>query len=299
MKYILLAIIICSYETALSQVIEQTKEPTAEELYEKALDYMYGDNGVMMDSIKAYELFEQAANMGHAKAQVERGVVEKSDAAALVWLLKAAEQDCHYAMRPLFSIYYNGRNDVPKNIEEAYKWLKKGAELGNPWCQWIWGWTLHYGCDGIPLNANQAIYWLEQAANQGQDNAMEELGELYGEGKLVKRNVYKSNEWYRKAAELGNAAAAYNYGVAFEVGDGVDINKEEAFKWKKKAAEVGFIQAQLDIAYFFATGYGCEKNADVARYWWNMVATNEKASEEDRKEAKYNITLLDKGVIIK
>lgn len=277
-----------------------TKEtPTAEELYEKAIDYVYGRNGVMMDSVKAVELFEQSANMGFAKAQVERACREKTESAALKWLLKAAAQDCHYAMRPLFGIYYNGRNNVPKNIDEAYKWLKKGAELGNPWCQWLWGNTLHYGYDGIPVNINQAIYWLEKATEQSQVEAVMELAELYDKGKLVKRDIQKANELYLKAAELGNPNGAYNYAYAYEIGDGMEIDKGTAFNWMKKAAELGHVGAQLELAYFFATGYGCEKNEMAARYWWDMVAKNEDAPEEDRKGAQYNISLLDQHIEIK
>lgn len=298
-KLILLAIIISNYGTALPQVQNMKNESTAEELYEKAFDYMYGRNGVIMDSIKAVELFEQSANMGLAKAQVERACVEKSDSAALKWLLKAAAQDCHFAMRPLFGIYYNGRNDVPKNNEEAYKWLKKGAELGNSWCQWLWGYTLHYGDDGFPVNVNQAIYWLGKAAEQNQVDAVMELAGMYEDGKLVKRDIQKANELYRKAAELGDPEGAYNYAYAYWVGDGVNIDKETAFKWMKKAAESGYIQAQINLAYFFATSYGCEKNETAARYWWNLVSKNEKASEKDRKKAQYNISLLDQHIEIK
>lgn len=303
MKQYLFLFMVTFWGTAFAQqgkVSQKTaKELTAEELYEKAFDYVYGRNGVIMDSIKAVELFEQSANMGFAKAQVEIGCREKSDSAALKWLLKAAAQDCHYAMPPLFAIYYNGYNDVSKNIEEAYKWLKKGAELGNPRCQWLWGNTYHFGENGFPVNVNQAIYWLEKAADQNQVEAAMELAGMYDEGKLVKREIQKANELYRKAAELGNPDGAYNYAYAYEVGDGVDIDKDTAFKWMKKAAELGHISAQLELAYFFATGYGCEKNETAARYWWDLVSKNEKASEEDRKGAQYNISLLDQHIEIK
>lgn len=259
------------------------KEPTAEELYEKAFDYMYGRNDVMMDSIKAVELFEQSANMGFAKAQVERACVEKNDSAALKWLLKAAAQDCHYAMRPLFLIYYNGRNNVPKNNEEAYKWLKKGAELGNPWCQWLWGFTLHYGDDGIPVNVNQAIYWLEKAANQYQDDAMEELGELYQDGELVERDIEKTIYWYQKASELKNKIAIERLAVMYQYGDGVDANKEKAFKLMKEAASLGSSTAQIKIGIMYNEGIGCEKDRYAAGYWWGIALKNPKTTQEDKE----------------
>ena len=56
-----------------------------------------------------------------------------------------------YAMpENLWKLSIQGINYYPpvkgkENIEEAYKWLKKGAELGNPRCQWLWGNTYHFG----------------------------------------------------------------------------------------------------------------------------------------------------------
>lgn len=290
MKKYLFLFMVTFWGTAFAQqgkVRQHTaKEPTAEELYEKAFDYVYGRNGVIMDSIKAADLFEQSAIMGFAKAQVERACREKSDSVALKWLLKAAAQDCHYAMRPLFSIYYNGRNDVPQNISEAYKWLKKGAELGNSGCQWLWGYTFHYGDDGIPVNVNQAIYWLEKAANQDQDDAMEELGELYQDGELVKRDIEKTIYWYKKAAELKNKIAIERLAVMYLYGDGVDVNKEKAFKLMKEAASLGGSIAQIKTGIMYDEGIGCEKDRYAAEYWWGIALKNPKTSQEDKDVLK-------------
>ena len=302
-RFIFLAIIACCFGTLIAQqkkVSSKTiKEPTAEELYEKAFDYLRGENGEIIDSVKAAELFEQSAKMGFAKAQVEIACTEKSDSAALKWLLKAAAQDCHYAMYPIFLIYRNGRDDVPKDVNEAYKWLRKGAELGNDICQWLLGCAYLEGEAGLPKDGKQAAYWLEKAAAQNHDIAMAQLAYMYDEGKLIKRDIQKALGLYRKAAELGNSEAAYNYAYSYQVGDGVDVDKEKAFKWMKKSAELGYIQARLELAYFFATGYGCEKNNEAARYRWNLVAKDENAPEEDRKGAQYNIGLLDEHVEIK
>ena len=285
-KYLLLATMALCFGTSLAQEKRDPKEPTAEELYEKAFDYMYGRNGVIMDSIKAAELFEQSAKMGFAKAQVERACIEKSDSIALKWLLKAAALDCHYAMRPLFSIYYNGYNDVPKNVEEAYKWLKKGAELGNPWCQWLWGYTLHYGDDGIPINVNQAIFWLEKAALQNQDEAMEELGELYQDGELTNRDINKTIYWYQKASELNNLIAKERLAMMYQVGDGVDVDKEKAFKLMKEAASLGSVSAQIKTGIMYDGGVGCAKDRFAAEYWWNVALKNPKISKEDKESVK-------------
>ncbi len=295
-QFILLALIACCFGTSMAQenkVAQQTpKEPTAEVLYEKAVDYMYGRNGVIMDSLKAAELFEQSAKMGFAKAQVERGCMEKSDSVALKWLLKAAAQDCHYAMRPLFSIYYNGYNDVPKNVEEAYKWLKKGAELGNPWCQWLWGYTYHFGDEGIPVNAKLAIYWLEKAANQKQPEAASELAEIYDYADIVERDINKAIYWYQNASDLNVSSAQYNLALHYLHGDGVDVDKEMAFDLMKKSASSGYAPAQNNLGSMFVDGRGCQKDIDSAKYWFKQAFNNENADEETKESARHNMRIL-------
>ena len=65
------------------------------------------------------------------------------------------------------------------------------------------------------------------------------LGEMYEEGKGVRRNYRLAVEWYRKAAEQGNDYAQCNLGECYENGDGVTKDISEAVKWYRKAAAQG------------------------------------------------------------
>ena len=226
--------------------------------------------------------------MGYAPAQYETYVIYYLDgqqSLALEWLLKAAAQNYTKAIYRLFLIYKNG-DRVDKDVNEAYKWLKKGAELGNPLCQWLWGSTYHYGEDGFPVNVNQAIYWLEKAANQNQDDAMAELGELYQDGELVKRDIEKTIYWYQKAAELKNEIAIERLAMMYHSGDGVDVNKEKAFKLMKEAASLGNPTAQMKTGIMYKEGIGCEKDRYAAIHWWNIALKNPKSSQEDKEMLK-------------
>lgn len=306
-KYVFLVIIACYYGTSVAQQKKvnsiPTKGPTAEELYEKAHNYLRGESGLPIDTIKAIELYKKSAAMGYAPAQYETYVIyylEGQQSIALEWLLKAAENQFGMAFDKLFRIYLNG-DGVKEDLNEAVKWLRKGAESGDAKCQWALGNEYYNGINelGLPIDGRLAVYWLEKAAAQNQDNAMAMLAYMYDEGKLVKRDIHKALELYRKAAELGNPEAAYNYAYSYQVGDGVDIEKETAFKWMKKSAELGYIKARLELGYMYAKGYGCEKNNDAARYWWKLVTKDQNASKEDRNGAQYNIGLLDEHVEIK
>ena len=305
-RVFLLVIMVCCLVMSFAQqkkiATKTTKEPAGEEMYQKAFDYLRGENGLPVDTVKAIELYKEAAAMGYAPAQYETYVIyylEGQKSLALEWLLKAANNHYGKACERLFNKYLEG-DDVKKDLSESIKWLKKGAESGYADCQDLLGQEYYRGYYelGLPKDGRLAEYWLGKAAAQNHDHAMTMLAYMYDEGKLVKRDIRKANELYLKAAELGNGEAAYNYAYAYQVGDGVDVDKIMAFKWMKKSAELGHIQAKLELAYMFATGKGCDKNTDAARYWWGLVAKDEKASEEDRKGAEYNISLLDQHIEI-
>lgn len=297
---LMLAILLLSSISGMAQkkktVPKSKAEPTAAELCDKAFDYLKGENGLPIDTTKAVYLFKQSADMGYSIAQCEYAKRCNNEDIAISYLQKAIDQNDSYAYYLMFLTYRNGSK---KDIGTAMSYLRKGAELGDVTCQWLMGHAYYNGLDGIAQDGKMAEYWYGKAAEQNHDISMAMLAFMYDDGKLVKRDIQKAIELYRKAAELGNAEAAYNLAESYYLGDGVEVNKELAFSWCRKAAEKDHIGAQIQLGYFFATGYGCEKNEDAAGYWWRKVANNEKASEEDRKGARYNIGLLDEHIEIK
>ena len=73
------------------------------------------------------------------------------------------------------------------------------------------------------------------------------LGEMYEEGKGVRRNYRRAVEWYRKAAEQGDAAGQYELGWMYREGMGVDKDCQEAVKWYRKSAEQGYVRALCSL----------------------------------------------------
>ena len=301
-KYLLLTIMVCCFGSTLAQhkkVVRNTnKESTAEELYFKAYDYLQGENGLPIDTVKAKELFVKSAEMGYAPAQYETYVIyfsEEKHTIALEWLMKAADNGYLQAYTRLFRIYQRGYG-VNKDLVQANKWLRKGAESGDAECQWLLGYEYYNGVNGLGIkeDGSQAKFWLEKAVAQNHDAAMVILADIFSEGVIVKRDKQKANDLYRRAAEMNNyPEAAYKLATAYGFGDGVEMDKEAAFKWMKKAAELGYSTAQLDLGYFFATGYGCKKDENAAGYWWRQVLKNKDATEDERVGAQKNIELLD------
>ena len=285
-KYLLLATMALCFGTSMAQEKkdgqETPKEPTAEELYEKTFDYEFGNNGVMIDSVKAHELFLKSAKMGYAPAQCESGFREKNDAIALEWFLKATEQNYPLAFWHVSKAYHEGYDNVPKDMDKARNYLEKGAELGDATCQWILGGNFHFGEDGYPVNAQKAVFWLERAANKKHITAMRELGDIYREGTITKRNMTKALEWYNKASDLGDPVAKTALANAYEDGDGVEINREHAFNLVREAASLGYDRAQLRLSMMLCMGRGCEKDVESARYWLGLAA---KSTDKEIREA--------------
>lgn len=120
-------------------------------------------------------------------------------------------------------------------LAEAFKWFLRGAELGDPYCQYEVGYRIY---DAI--GCYKDMEWTER-------------------GKLA-------FDWYLKSAQAGYVPAmritAYMYG-----GLCVDKDEVQSFNWYLKAAEHGDKQAACEVAKKLAQGTGTEKNLDEADKW--------------------------------
>ena len=76
-------------------------------------------------------------------------------------------------MHALGNLYVLAKG-VERNLDEAFKWFKKGAELGHVNCQYT-------------------------------------LGGFYLKGFSVEKNLEEAKKWYKKALEQGDEAAKVAY----------------------------------------------------------------------------------------
>ncbi|UZO15684.1 uncharacterized protein OCT59_007101 [Rhizophagus irregularis] len=96
---------------------------------------------------KAFELYQQAANLGHIISQNNLGVM-----------------------------YFNG-DGVNKDYGRAFELYHKAANSGYKSAQYNLGNMYEYG-KGIDKDINQAIYWYEKSAKQGNQYAQDKLEKL-------------------------------------------------------------------------------------------------------------------------
>ncbi len=75
-------------------------------------------------------------------------------------------------------------------------WLRKSAEYGYPRAQSL----LSSFLMKTEHDRSEAIEWLKKAADQNDIYACEELGDLYLEGEIIKKNLQQAEYWYRRSA---------------------------------------------------------------------------------------------------
>ena len=63
---------------------------------------------------------------------------------------------------------------------------------------------------------------------------------MYEEGEGVEENKEKALYWYTKAADNGDTQAMHNLGVMYYKGDGIEKNSDLAKKYFEQACELKF-----------------------------------------------------------
>jgi len=163
--------------------------------YGLAVKYSNGD-GVEKNAQKAFELFVEAAELGHAAAQAHIGSMYlsiKDFDLALKWLQKAAEAGDLNAQYEIAVMYAAG-DGVEKDIWKAMDLLYKTAEAGNIKAQYEIG-LLYYNGDGVEKDYATAMQWFMKAANQRHYGAQEVIGNMYLKGEGVEKDEIEGLAW--------------------------------------------------------------------------------------------------------
>ena len=97
--------------------------------------------------------------------------------------------------------------------------------------------------------------WLP-LADDGDLNAMYNVGLIFDEGLGVGVDKSQALRWYLPPAEAGDVAAQFNVAVIYDFGDGVPENNKKALFWYTQAAQQADEQAQYNLGLMYATGEG-------------------------------------------
>jgi uncharacterized protein len=124
------------------------------------------------DYATALRLWRQAAEQGHAAAQLDLG------------------------------IQYSDGTRVVQDHAEAVKWYRKAAEQGHAEAQAILGHMYEYGT-GVVQDYAEAVKWYRKAAELGNDEAQNNLGFMYERGRGVVQDYIQAHKWFNIAGAIG------------------------------------------------------------------------------------------------
>jgi TPR repeat protein len=202
-----------NYKAALAELTPESRRGNLDAAF--LLGRMYAEElGVARDDQRAFELFEKAANAGHAGAQGMMGM-----------------------------FYAQGRGGAQRDNAKSVEWTRKAAENGDPLSQYMMGVRSIDGL-GIPRSPEDAVAWFGGAAEQNYALAQYALGVLLGFGPQARGEAAHAQElraeagkWLllaakQKSPDVPNAQAKYDE-LKKEMGPKeVAVANERAAKWR-------------------------------------------------------------------
>ena len=242
-------------EIQLFKLEKKGKSGELRNLNHIAIIYNQGIN-IKKDFEKAFEFYEQAAQLGSAQAQAtlaliyENGIgVIKDLTKSMTFYEQAAQQNFVQAQVNLAALYYTGECGN-KDLSKAINLLEKAAQFGYAPAQFNLA-AMYFTGNGIQKNVIKAIRLLEEAANQGLAQAQFNLSNIYMNGYDVVKNPTKAFHLLEQAANNGFALAQFNLGLIYYNGENIEKNLLKAIILYEKAAIQGHLKAQTIISRIY------------------------------------------------
>ncbi|KAL3243237.1 hypothetical protein MRX96_020633 [Rhipicephalus microplus] len=277
------------------------EEKRAISLYEAAKALL---NSTDSDRKKAYELLEEAADLGHTASQESIGEaylfgdgVPQNVTKAQLYFEALASKGSPTGQTYLGFVYAIGLG-VNSSQAKALVYYTFGALGGNPFAQMALGYRYWYGnsvltsCEAAltyyrkvakvveqdgsstGLIDDDLIQYYQFLADKGDVQAQVGLGQLhYQGGRGVEQDHSRALSYFTQAANTGNANAMAFLGKMFLEGSSVVTqNNETAFKYFSMAAEKGNAVGQSGLGLMYLHGKGVEKDYQKAFKYFTLAA---------------------------
>ena len=236
------------YKQAVSWWEKAAKQNNPDAIANLGYCFLWGQ-GVEPDSIKASNLFENAAKGG------SKNVIPMHDQLA-------REQKSIFSALLLEDIYKKGIG-TKTDLKKAGEYLELAAEYGHEPSMLNYAMSLYNSG-----RFDQAAPWLKKLSDQGNTEASLAYGLLLFDGKGVTQDKKTGVDCLTKAAEKGNNSAAVNLGRIYLEGDGVEMDSLKAFEYLKKSAPYDRTRrAAWMLAKCYKDGIGTQKDYFLATQW--------------------------------
>lgn len=125
----------------------------------------------------------------------------------------------------------------------------------------------------VENGAPGAVARLKALADADHPQAQLYLAQLYDLGQAgLARDPVEARRLIALAAENGDIQAMHNLGVFYFRGEGGPQDLASAAQWFRKAAEGGVVESQYNLALLYQSGSGLQKDLTKARYWFAQAA---------------------------
>jgi len=284
---------------------------SSEGAHRLALVYAQGLAGMPRNDSRAVELFEKAASAGHARAQLNLGIlyfrgqgVPRDLIQARAWLEKAAASGDPQALYALARAMSESTAEAGADSVRAADLYRRAAEKGHVLAGLRYGLALNEG-NGVKRDPLAAQRWLIQAQESGVPEAALALGDMAARtpssrDKATNEKIVQSAlSWYQTAAHAGVPSGQFKLANAYFAGVGVPRDPAQALLWYSRAAQQGLPQAQHALGIMLMGGVAGPADP-VEGYKWLVLAERggnpdsravrakaaEQIGERDRKRAE-------------
>ncbi|MDE0103850.1 MAG: tetratricopeptide repeat protein [Bryobacterales bacterium] len=174
--------------------------------------------------------------------EILEGAYESADKTeGLHWLGEAAACGHVEAMFELGKLRLSGPSGIRESKQGAHL-LLAAAQAGHDPAVLQIGQLYSHIEPLVPasdVDGDEAIRWLRKAAEMGQGEAQYRMGRLYLLGLAVPQDSTQAHAWMLKAADAGHDDAQYILSCMYQVGHGVPMDEDEARRWLELAAKQG------------------------------------------------------------
>lgn len=133
----------------------------------------------------------------------ERMAKKREEEAEVKGWKEAAEKGDTDAMYELGLCYVHGKKGLEADMEEAYKWFKKGYDAGDVYCMTLAG-VYQFTGDGTKMKESNGLVLIALAAEKGSDHACYLLGKFYHKGIYgITKDSKEAKFWLEKALRVG------------------------------------------------------------------------------------------------
>ncbi len=194
----------------------------------------------------------------------------------------------------LYDIGYSRPIEYPKTIAETVA----KADAGDDQSQNLLGILYAQGLEGIDKNEGKAFDYIQKAAQQGNQEALLNLGNFYSYGTGCGVDYNKALEMFTAASKKGNDWATYRLGYMSYKGFAVPQDYEKAISYFLKS---NYPMAKVFLGYCYYFGYGVAKDEDKAIVYFgkcyasngrvvlNSIAKDAKVKMENKVNDQINI----------